>query len=223
MNSITFHTICKIVSDNAETLKSMKSHDDLRIFGQKHGFTNPQAFGRYKAALKTIDVDYQLLRDKKYHVPSFIGPTKYRYSLASAYNENNYAITANDGTVLWHGTHKKKNVLQIDGVVDAARKSVWFTNKLRELSEIDAMSLQLMLDPLFVDERTGGNARLETLREYGRSLHILVEPIAVSREKNPAYPATKLQGWRRWDDNDLGKIAKCITKNIECNDIAVTN
>lgn len=207
-------TIYAIVTEHAETLRAMTSHDDLRAFGHAHGFDNPQAFGRYKKALEMIGVSYQALRDKQYCVPGNIDPEGYFIRLAVAFDARtfHYAVTTDAGTVLWHGRVMEMNPppTPLQGITDATRKGVWLASKAREASDLDGVGLDLVTDPSFTDNTNGGTARLASIDEYGRSLRVAVTIRAVPLDRNVAAPATRLPGWRRWGDNDLRSLIQPI-------------
>lgn len=208
----------KIIS-NANLLKGMKTHTELRNWAIKQGFDNRSAFPKFKTALNSIGLDYDQIKtgvhsSEKENLEQKITHSVTLYCDAKA-SRGKYGITDADGNVVWYGKFfdTDEYAEQSDAELSAAKKAVWLASKVKEAIGADAIELNLIIDAQWLTYQTHGGQKGYALSVLARKYNIKLNVEWISGKENPADKWTTENGFKKWQDNNLKDLAMPISKN----------
>ncbi len=207
-------TIVEQVRTAADGLRKMP-RTELNEWAASHDVNNRAAWGRYKAALSTIGIDYDNLKAERQEEPT---ATVTLYTDAKA-SKDRFGICGPDGEPVWYGRFfdgdSDYNGEQSSGELAAAKKAVWLAHKAAELTgQIIALTLRVDAEWLCWATRTDGRGgkALELGRAANRyGITLTVEHIPGTQ--NPADKWTVASGYMRWQDADIASKVVLIEKS----------
>jgi len=213
-------TIKDIVIENADALKAMTTHTELREWAISQGFNNRSAFPKFKLALNEIGLDYDVIKTgiKKQKSEELKAKINYEltlYSDAKA-SAGRYGITDKDGNVVWYGRFFENDNAseQSSAELEAAKKAVWFASKVKEALNEPAIKLTLYVDAEWLTYQDHSGQKGYALTTLASKYDIQLEVLWISGKKNPADKWTVASGFKKWQDNDLKSLADYI-KDID--------
>jgi len=206
-------TILEVVTENIETLQKINTHTELREWGVKQGFDNRSAFPKYKAALLTHGINYDLIktgivqqseeerRSKCTHKVTLFVDAK-----ASA---NGFGICDANENVLWYGKfyYQEDAGEQSKAELCAASKAVWLASKIKEAINAEIIELELFVDAQWLTYQSHGGQKGYKLTQQSKKLGVILDVQWIPGKKNPADVWTTASGYKKWNDNDLATLA----------------
>lgn len=206
-------TIKDKVSANVELLKGMKTHTELRQWAIANQMDNRSAFPKFKTALNEIGLDYDQIKtgifaEKKEELINKINYSVTLYSDAKA-SAGKFGITNADGNVLWYGRFFDNEDAgeQSSAELEAAKKAVWLTSKIKEAIGEPAIELLLYVDAEWLTYQDHSGQKGYALTQLARKHNIDLHVHWISGKENPADEWTTANGYKKWSDNNLKTLA----------------
>ena len=187
------------------------SYQELLTWANEHGIDNRSAWGKYKAALKEIGVDFDALRgaSRLAKRAELIGSATHRlllYSDAKA-SMDRFGICGPDREPVWYGkffdNDKDYFVEQSSGELAAAKKAVWLASRVAERLG-GVIELELRVDAEWLcwannlEDNRGGRARL--LAQAAQLHGVALDVIHILGRDNPADRWTVAKGYLPWQE-----------------------
>lgn len=207
-------TIKEKVSQAAEVLKTMTTHSQLRDWAISNEMDNRSAFPKFKDALLSIGIDYELIRSgiatqKHEELVSKITHEITLFSDAKC-SAGRYGICDRDGNVVWYGRFFDNDDAgeQSRAELCAAEKAVWLASKVKEALGADAIRLNLIVDAQWLCYQNHGGQKGYVLTQKAKKHNIDLYVEWIAGTENPADKWTTADGYKKWNENDLQSLAK---------------
>lgn len=210
-------TIKDQVKEYAEELKSMSSTKELRDWAISKGMDNRSAFPKFKDALLDIGIDYEQMRSdsNQNKADELESQISHEVTLFSDYksSQNRFAITDQNGNVLWYGICFDCSGEQSDGELDAAKKAVWLASKIKESLSLSAIQLNLYVDAQWLTYQTHPGQKGYALTILSKKYNVKFNIEWIPGSNNPADRWTVSSGFKKWSDNNLPSLATVREKS----------
>lgn len=218
-----FAEIDQMVLDSKDRLRAATTHKELREFAVENNLDNRLDFGRFKASLRKISVDYNEVREQalEHEREELLNKADELESLAgelctvnlesaavdAGTQGGSFAVVDQEGTALWYGAFSSKFERiytkgdLISGEQSAADKAVYLASKVARAIEHDQIALVLTTSCPDLDE--------DALRASGARLGVAVS-VTVDRNAETALRMAESPGYRDLKSISTEELAALI-------------
>lgn len=211
-------TTKQLVKANEAELLSMSTHKELREWALTQGLDSASGFSAFKKALIEIGINYDELKDIAFKATEDELDAKITHNLTlytdAKASAGRFGICGADRKPLWHGRFFDTEDAgeQSKAELCAAKKAVWFANKVKEANHLEAIELTLFVDAQWLCYQDHGGQKGYVLTRECQKNNIRLTVYWISGKENPADEWTVGRGFQKWQDNDLTVLLTEIEK-----------